>query len=49
MAPTNCSTSCPPAGHFVYESGHHGDLWFDLDMLFVHPRRLQPSVAELAS
>ena len=27
-------------GHFVYESGHHADLWFDLDMLFVHPRRL---------
>jgi orotate phosphoribosyltransferase len=35
-------------GHFVYESGHHGDLWLDLDTLFVHPRRLQPYVAELA-
>ena len=22
------------AGHFRYESGHHGDLWLDLDALF---------------
>ena len=36
-------------GHFAYESGHHGDLWLDLDTLFVRPRRLQPYVAELAS
>jgi orotate phosphoribosyltransferase len=36
-------------GHFAYESGHHGDLWLDLDTLFVSPRRLQPYVAELAS
>lgn len=26
-------------GHFVYESGHHGDLWLDLDGLFVDARR----------
>ena len=36
-------------GHFVYESGHHGDLWLDLDTLFLRPSRLQPYVAELAS
>jgi orotate phosphoribosyltransferase len=36
-------------GHFVYESGYHGDLWLDLDTLFVRPRWLQPYVAELAS
>lgn len=36
-------------GHFAYASGHHGDLWLDLDTLFVSPRRLQPYVAELAS
>jgi orotate phosphoribosyltransferase len=36
-------------GHFAYESGHHGDLWLDLDTLFVRPRRLQPYVAELAN
>ena len=35
-------------GHFAYESGHHGDLWLDLDTLFVRPLRLQPHVAELA-
>lgn len=22
-------------GHFLYESGHHGDLWLDLNRLFV--------------
>jgi len=26
-------------GHFLYESGHHGDLWLDLDALFVDARR----------
>ena len=31
-------------GHFEYESGHHGDLWLDLDTLFLRPRRLQPYV-----
>ena len=36
-------------GHFAYKSGHHGDLWLDLDTLFVRPLRLQPYVAELAS
>lgn len=35
-------------GHFEYESGHHGDLWLDLDTLFLHPRRLQPYAAQLA-
>ena len=25
-------------GHFLYESGHHGDLWLDLDSLFHDPR-----------
>jgi orotate phosphoribosyltransferase len=36
-------------GHFAYESGHHGDLWLDLDTLFLRPRRLLPYVEELAS
>jgi orotate phosphoribosyltransferase len=26
-------------GHFIYESGHHGDLWLDLDALLVNARR----------
>lgn len=35
-------------GHFRYESGHHGELWLELDALFARPRRLQPFVARLA-
>jgi orotate phosphoribosyltransferase len=36
-------------GHFRYESGHHGELWLDLDGLFVRPRRLDPFIAALAA
>ena len=36
-------------GHFRFESGFHGDLWLDLDLLFVRSRRLQPLVVELAN
>ena len=35
-------------GHFQLESGHHGELWLDLDALFAAPARLAPFVAELA-
>jgi orotate phosphoribosyltransferase len=35
-------------GHFEYESGHHGDLWLELDDLFARPRRVAPFCAELA-
>ena len=34
-------------GHFRLESGHHGDLWLDLDHLFVRPATLRPLAAEL--
>jgi orotate phosphoribosyltransferase len=34
-------------GHFLLESGHHGDLWLELDPLFVRPARLEPFEAEL--
>jgi orotate phosphoribosyltransferase len=34
-------------GHFLLESGHHGDLWLELDRLFVRPARLDPFVEEL--
>jgi orotate phosphoribosyltransferase len=37
------------AGHFRLESGHHGDLWLDLDALFLRPPALQRFVAELAA
>lgn len=35
-------------GHFLLESGHHGDLWLDLESLCLHPRRVQAVCAELA-
>jgi orotate phosphoribosyltransferase len=35
-------------GHFLLESGHHGDLWLDLESLCLHPRRVQTVVAGLA-
>jgi orotate phosphoribosyltransferase len=35
-------------GHFHLESGHHGELWLDLDALFLRPARLTPFVADLA-
>jgi orotate phosphoribosyltransferase len=34
-------------GHFLLESGHHGDLWLELDRLFVRPARLEPFAVEL--
>jgi orotate phosphoribosyltransferase len=34
-------------GHFQLESGHHGELWLDLDALFAEPRRVGPLVAQL--
>ena len=36
------------AGHFVYESGDHGDTWLALDLLFADPRRLRRAAARLA-
>jgi orotate phosphoribosyltransferase len=35
-------------GHFRHESGHHGELWLDLDTLFLRPHRLGPYLAQLA-
>ena len=32
-------------GHFVLESGHHGNLWLDLDSLFLRPAGCCPSRA----
>lgn len=36
-------------GHFELESGHHGDQWFDLELLFRRPESVRPLVAELAT
>jgi orotate phosphoribosyltransferase len=35
-------------GHFLLESGHHGNLWLDLDALFLRPAALLPFTRELA-
>jgi orotate phosphoribosyltransferase len=35
-------------GHFVYESGHHGDLWLDLELLCFEPSKMRPLAEELA-
>src|SRR5262245_26576543 len=35
-------------GHFLLESGHHGDLWLDLESLCLEPVRIQPFASELA-
>src|SRR5919202_4047488 len=35
-------------GHFRLESGSHADLWLDLELLYLHPMRVEPFVQELA-
>jgi orotate phosphoribosyltransferase len=35
-------------GHFQLESGHHGDLWFQLETLCLQSRSIQNFAAELA-
>jgi orotate phosphoribosyltransferase len=36
-------------GHFRYESGYHGEIWLDLDRLFLNPIRIAPLAHDLAS
>ena len=38
----------PRPGHFDLRTGYHGDVWLDLDALFLRPARLRPYVALLA-
>ena len=42
------SLASPRHGHFDLGTGNHGDLWLDLDGLFLHPAILQPHIRELA-
>ena len=35
------------SGHFVMASGHHGDRWLDLELLFNDPATLQPMIVAL--
>lgn len=37
----------PRAGHFRFESGHHGDRWLEPDLLLQRPSLLRPIAAEL--
>jgi orotate phosphoribosyltransferase len=36
-------------GHFLLESGHHGDLWLDLKTLCLKPQLVQEAAGELAA
>jgi orotate phosphoribosyltransferase len=36
-------------GHFLLESGHHGDLWLDLETLCLQPKRAQAVAAQLTA
>ena len=36
-------------GHFLLESGHHGDLWLDLELLCFRPDRVRPLVNQLVA
>jgi orotate phosphoribosyltransferase len=35
-------------GHYPLESGHHGELWLDLESLCLHPPRVQELAAAIA-
>ena len=46
---TDLLSSLPArAGHFKLESGHHGNLWLDLERFFLNPKAIQPFILELA-
>lgn len=36
-------------GHFQFESGHHGDLWLELETLCMHSREIQTFATQLAA
>jgi orotate phosphoribosyltransferase len=40
--------ACPRYGHFDLGTGYHGDMWLDLDRLFLRPALLRPQVRVLA-
>jgi orotate phosphoribosyltransferase len=39
----------PRRGHFDLGTGFHGDVWLDLDALFLWPARLRPAAGQLAA
>jgi orotate phosphoribosyltransferase len=36
-------------GHFRFESGHHGNLWLNLELLCLRPARVKPFAIKLAA
>jgi len=36
-------------GHFLLESGHHGNLWLDLELLCLRPEQIRPQAAQVAA
>ena len=36
-------------GHFRFESGHHGDVWFDLETLCLNSREIRAFAGRLAA
>src|SRR5215469_4870043 len=48
MATGIAALANPQAGHFDLATGYHGDLWLDLDALFLRPALLRPHVRWLA-
>ena len=36
-------------GHFLLESGHHGDMWLDLELLCLRPEPIQRLAAQIAA
>jgi orotate phosphoribosyltransferase len=36
-------------GHFLLESGHHGDLWLNLELLCLQPERIRGLAAQIAA
>jgi orotate phosphoribosyltransferase len=49
MAPADVLALMPARrGHFLLESGHHGDLWLDLELLCADPEPVRKLAVELA-
>lgn len=37
------------SGHFAFESGHHGAVWLELELLFLEPGKMRPVVEALSA
>ena len=48
VVPDLLSLTSPRRGHFRLESGHHANLWLDLEGLFFQPALARPFVTRLA-